>query len=59
VKWSDDLSNMVSNIIRKYIDHMKFTPYKTVSIISLSYYSGIIFFNEYMVVCFVCFCLIL
>jgi len=43
VQFSDGLSNGVSNITGRYIDHMKFAAFIIV----------------YMVVCFVCFCLIL
>jgi membrane protein required for beta-lactamase induction len=59
VKCSDCLRNMVSNIIRIYINHMKFAAYMT--------FLFIIFFHillvpfciiVYTVVCFVCFCII-
>ena len=43
MKCSEGLSNRVSNIIRKYIDRMKFVA----------------FIFVYMAVCFVRFCLIL
>jgi hypothetical protein len=45
VKWSDDVSNMVSNITRRYIDHMKFTTYKTVSIIRVFHIILVLFFS--------------
>ena len=56
VKWSEGIISRVSIIIRRYIDYIKFTAYKALSSIILSYSFGYIFYH---CVCGCMFCTLL
>jgi hypothetical protein len=60
VKCGVGLNNRVSIIIGRYTGHMQCDTYMALSFISFLHIALVLFYIIlYMVVCFVCFCLIL
>jgi cellulose synthase/poly-beta-1,6-N-acetylglucosamine synthase-like glycosyltransferase len=57
VKCSESLSNRLSNIIRRYIDRMKFAAYMAYLFIIFLYVLLFLFYHYMYGLCFIYFCL--